>query len=156
MSEAVAIHPLASHPEALPELCRLLEAEWPSWYGPGGQGCAHEDLSAFSAPTGLPFGVVAVQGGEVCGIAALKAESIPSHRHLRPWAAAGLVKPALRGHGIGSMLLARLEQQARIEGFAEIHCATATAESLLQRRHWQLVERVTHEGQDLGVYRKGL
>ena len=89
-------------------------------------------------------------------MAALKAESIPSHRHLCPWAAAGLVKPALRGHGIGSMLLARLEQQARIQGFAEIHCATATAESLLQRRRWQLVERVTHEGQDLGVYRKGL
>ena len=102
--EAVVVEPLALHLEALPELCRLFEAEWPSWYGPGGPGSATDDLVASSAAAGLPIGVVAVQRGEVCGVAVLKAESIPSHRHLSPWAAAGLVKTSLRGRGIGSVL----------------------------------------------------
>ena len=156
MSETVVVHALAMHPEALPELGRLFEAEWPFWYGSGGRGNAGEDLSAFSSRAGLPFGVVALRGSEVCGVAVLKRESIPSHSHLSPWAAAGLVKPSLRGRGIGSMLLAELEQQAREQGFAEIHCATATSESLLQRRGWRQMERVMHEGQDLGVYQRGL
>ena len=156
MIEAVQIQPLALHPEALPELCRLFEAEWPSWYGPGGQGSATNDLSAFSGPAGLPFGVVALLGGEVCGVAALKSESIPSHRHLSPWAAAGLVKASLRSRGIGSALLAALEEEAQNRGFRAIHCATATSESLLQRRGYRLLERVSHEGQDLGVYQRGL
>ena len=110
--ETVVVEPLALHPEALLELTWLFEAEWPSWYGTGGPGCAADDLLAFAAATGLPFGVVALQHGEVCGVAALKAESIPSHRHLSPWAAAGLVKPSLRGRGIGAALLAALEEQA--------------------------------------------
>ena len=142
MSEAVVVESLALHPEALPELCRLFEAEWPSWYGLGGRGSATEDLSAFCTAAGLPFGVVALLGGEVCAVAALKAESIPTHRHLSPWAAAGLVKPSLRGRGIGSLLLAGLEEHARSQGYAAIHCATATSESLLQRRGYRLLERI--------------
>lgn len=154
--EAVVVEPLASHPAALPELCRLFEAEWPSWYGPAGRGSAVADLASFSAHGGLPLGVVALHEGSVCGAAALKAESIPSHRHLSPWAAAGLVKPALRGRGIGSLLLAALEDQARSQGYGAIHCATASSASLLQRRGYRLLERVAHEGRELGVYQRGL
>ena len=156
LAPTVVVEPLALHAGALPELRRLFEAEWPSWYGPGGRGSADDDLRAFSTASGLPFGVVALRGNEVCGVAALKAESIPSHRHLTPWAAAGLVKRSLRGQGIGSALLAALEAQARERGHRAIHCATATSESLLQRRGYRLLERVGHEGQDLGVYQRSL
>ena len=137
----------------MPELRGWLEREWPAWYGAGGRRSAEEDLRAFSATDGLPFGIVALRDRQVCGVAALKAESIPSHAHLRPWVSAGLVKPSLRGRGIGSLLLEALERRARDEGFNSIHCATATAESLLVRRGWSLLERVAHEGQNLGVYR---
>lgn len=154
--DALLVEPLALHPEALPELCRLFEAEWPAWYGSGGPGNAAKDLAAFATAEGLPSGVIALAHGEVCGVAALKAESIASHRHLSPWAAAGLVKHSLRGRGIGSRLLAALEAHAQAQGFAAIHCATSTSESLLQRRGYRLLERIMHEGQDLGVYQRGL
>ncbi len=156
LPEAVVVEPLALHPEALAALRRMFEAEWPSWYGARGPGSAADDLRAFSAASGLPFGVVALRRSEVCGVAALKAESIPSHRHLTPWAAAGVVKASLRRQGIGSALLAALEEEARNRGCRAIHCATSTSESLLQRRGYRLLERVTHAGQDLGVYRRGL
>ena len=147
LPEALIIEPLAFHREALPELCRMFEAEWPSWYGAGGRGSAADDLRAFAATSGLPFGVVALRRSEVCGFAALKGESIPSRRHL---------KVSLRRQGVGAALLAALEEHARDRGCQAIHCATSTSESLLQRRGYRLLERVMHDGQELGVYRRGL
>ena len=155
-TSSLSIEPLAAHLEVLPVLRQWFESEWPSHYGAGGPGDAERDLQAFAQCGKLPVGVVAFLDGNVCGVAALKSESIPSHRHLSPWAAAGLVQPVHRGRGIGVLLLAALEQEARDLGFDSIHCATATAESLLQRCGWQLIERVGHDGQDLGIYGKAL
>ncbi len=119
-------------------------------------GSAEQDLRAFANRGSLPIGVVALRQGTACGVAALKSESIASHRQLLPWAAAGLVAPSERGKGIGSLLLGALEREARELGYPFIYCGTSTAESLLERRQWQLMERIVHEGQGLGIYRKAL
>jgi hypothetical protein len=79
---------LADHPEVLPVLRKWLETEWADYYGPTGPGDAERDLTAFSSRERLPIGVVAFLGGELCGLAALKADSISTHKHLSPWAAA--------------------------------------------------------------------
>ena len=115
-----------------------------------------QDLQAFANQGSLPVGVVALRDGTVCGVAALKTESIASHRHLSPWAAAGFVRRSERGRGIGALLLSRLEQEARKLGYPCVYCGTSTAESLLIRGGWQVIERITHEGQALGIYRKTL
>lgn len=156
MNETVVIEPLALHPEVLPVLQEWFEAEWASYYGASGPGDAQGDLQAFANQGSLPVGVVAFREGRVCGVAALKAESIATHRHLSPWAAAGLVRPSERGQGIGAQLLVALEQEARNLGFRYIYCATSTADSLLQRCGWELIERIIHEGQGLAIYRKAL
>lgn len=156
MNQRFHIKPLALCLEQLPLLREWLEAEWPSYYGIDGPGDAWSDLQAFSKQGSLPVGVVAFLEDKVCGIAALKAESIASHRHLSPWAAAGLVHPASRGQGIGGWLLGALEQQAKALGFSRIYCGTSTAESLLQRGGWQLMESIIHEGKELGIYSKAL
>ncbi|HEY6546006.1 MAG TPA: GNAT family N-acetyltransferase [Dokdonella sp.] len=152
----VAIARLCEHPEALPELQRLLEAEWPEYYGPSGPGDARADLLAFSSATRLPIGFVAFVEGGPCGLAVLKAEPLPAVPHLAPWASAGLVAPGCRRRGIGARLLAALEQQAREMGFDAIHSATNTANALLEREGWQFLERVPHDGVALSVYRKAL
>lgn len=56
----------------------------------------------------------------------------------------------------GALLLSALEQEARNLGFPCVYCGTGTAESLLIRRGWQLIESITHEGQALGIYWKAL
>ena len=150
------VGPLASHPEVLPHLPAWFEAEWPSYYGADGPGHAQRDLQAYSNTDGLPFGVVVFEHGSVCGVAALKVDSIASHAHLSPWAGAGLVRPDLRGRGIGQQLLLALEAQARVMGFNRIYCGTSTAERLLQRCGWQLLERIVHEGEGLEIYEKAL
>lgn len=157
MLTGVSVEPLALHPQAVPILREWFEAEWPLYYGPSGPGSAQRDIETYANQGSLPVGVVALREGKVCGVAALKAESIASHTNLSPWAAAGFVDPLLRGHGIGRLLLSALEEQARMLGFGRIYCGTSTAQTLLQRCGWELIESISHdEGKSLGIYGKAL
>ena len=156
MPGRVTVERLSQHVAAVPMLAQWFEAEWPAWYGPGGSGSAEQDLQAFSNERGLPIGVIALLNGSPCGVAVLKEHSIPSHKHLTPWAAAGFVVAALRGQGIGQRLLSALEAEAKTQGFQSIFCGSATAGSLLLRSQWHLTERIVHEGKSLGIYAKAL
>jgi GNAT superfamily N-acetyltransferase len=152
----VVVERLFNHPSVLPTLVMWFKAEWPAWYGPDGKGSAEADLDAYANQGSLPVGVVAFHRGAVCGAAALKANSIPSHTHLAPWAAAGFVQPSLRGQGIGAILLAALESEAKALGYTTIYCGTSTARSLLARARWRHLESVQLEGKEVGVYQKAL
>lgn len=152
----ITIARFADRTDLLPTLQQWFESEWPRHYGPAGAGDARRDLCAYSNRQGLPIGFVALRGARLCGFAALKDEPIPGYEHLRPWAGAAVVPPALRGQGIGGALLAAIEAEARAQGYARMYCATATSASLLVRSGWPLREQVMHEGQVLGVYEKAL
>ena len=141
--------PLRERPEFCAFFARQFEAEWPNWYGPGGQGNAGEDLKAFANAEGnLPVGVIALDdAGSPIGIAALKAVSINTHTHLSPWATAGYVIPARRRTGVGARLLSALLAEAQRLGFHTIYCATARAVSLLEREGWSQTDAVVHDGE---------
>jgi GNAT superfamily N-acetyltransferase len=156
MNRQFRIEPLADHPEALPVLKAWFETEWGTYYGPNGPGDAAKDLSAYSNHRELPIGLVALCDDELCGIAALKPESITIRSHLSPWAAAGLVIPRYRGRGIGTQLLGAVEEVARGLGYAHIYAGTSTAPRLLERRGWQFLERVRYHGDDVSIYEKAL
>ncbi len=159
MSESIPsiqIDFLADHPEAIPILKRHFESEWEGWYGPHGPGNAEDDLRSYSNRNQLPIGLVALHEEQVCGIAALKPDSIDTHRHLTPWAAAGWVLPELRGQGIGGQLLVALEGLAEKLGFPAIYCGTATATSLLKRNRWKWMETVVYHGEQVSIFRKEL
>jgi GNAT superfamily N-acetyltransferase len=131
------------------EVRQLFESEWPDYYGADCPGVARRDLKAFANRGCLPVGVVAFRGGQVCAVAALKAESFASHGRLSPWAAAGFVRSSERGRGIGTQLLAALEREACRLGFQRVYCGTNTAETLLRHLGWQLMKRIVHERQEL-------
>ena len=156
MSISLRISNLADHPEAIPGIRRWFEIEWAAYYGPGGPGDAEQDLLAYSSHEKVPVGLIAFQDDQLCGIAALKAQSFSTHTHLGPWAAAGLVLPQFRGRGIGSRLLRSLEEAARGLGYSTIDCGTATAMGLLERNGWQFMERVRYGGEDVSIHHKAL
>lgn len=156
MLSDVYIGYLADHPEALPVLERLFQSEWSAYYGAGGPGNARQDLLAYSNRGRLPVGVVAFRGFEACGVAALKVDSISTHKHLTPWIGGGMVAPQFRRHGIGARLLSALEDAARDLGFTTIYSGTSTASSLLVREGWQLLEVVQYDGEAVSIYRKTL
>ncbi|MCK7493268.1 MAG: GNAT family N-acetyltransferase [Comamonadaceae bacterium] len=107
----------------------------------------------YESETVLPVGVLAFIEGRPVGAGALKAESIATHKHLSPWAAAGYVVPQLRGRGIGAALLASLVAKGRAMGYKAIYCGTSTAQSLLMRCGWQAIESTAVEGKQLMVFR---
>lgn len=147
---------LSDHPEVVPTLKEWFETEWASYYGPGGRGNAQHDLTAYANGTKLPVGVVAFLDNEICGVAALKSESISTHSHLSPWAAAAMVRREHRGKGIGTELIRALEQEAKQRGYNQIHCGTSTAMHLLDRRGWRLMEQVVYDGDNVSIYAKAL
>jgi len=156
MSATLRIEYLADHPEILPTLRRWFETEWRSYYGPDGPGDAGNDLAAYAGRERLPIGLVAFEGEWLRGVAALKADSIATHPHLLPWAAAGLVDPLCRGRGIGGALLRALESLARLMEYTHIFCGTGSAGTLLERQGWFCMEKIRYHGENLSIYQKEL
>ena len=154
MSRAFSVEPLAQRPELVPLLAEWFVSEWPAWYGLGGQGNVTEDLKYFAASdVNLPVGFVVLINGTPVGAGALKTESIPSHKHLSPWAGAGFVVPEERGKGVGAVLLRAMVAHARALGYPYVYCGTSTAESLLQRSGWSAIEVIEHAGKSLTIFR---
>lgn len=151
----VTISPLAQYRDLVPLLSSWFVEEWPGWYGPGGRGDAVADLTAFAtSESNLPVGFIALENSAPVGVMALKAESLPTHRHLCPWAAAGLVLASHRGRGIGARLLGALVQHASALGYPRVYCGTATAVSLLRRSGWSELETIQHEGEAIAIFAK--
>jgi GNAT superfamily N-acetyltransferase len=154
-NHAMRVHTdlLTHHRDALPALAQGFIQQWPQWYGPGGPGDATADLHAFARQEGLPLGVVVLSEGRVCGVAALKAQSIDAFAHWGPWAAAGYVLPALRGQGLGAALLRGLVQEAARQGHDTVYCGTATAQRLLEREGWAWCGEADQNGHQVAVYK---
>jgi GNAT superfamily N-acetyltransferase len=144
---------LVDHLEALPPLAQGFEAQWPDWYGASGPGDALADLQSFARRTGLPLGVVVLDGPVVCGVAALKAQSIDAFAHRGPWAAAGYVTPEKRGQGLGAVLLRGLVQEAARQGHDAVYCGTATATRLLEREGWRWCGEAAQNESVVQVYK---
>ena len=154
MQFPLTVGPLVRHPQYLPLVAEWFVSEWPSWYGPRGPGNVSEDLAAFAASeTVLPVGFLVFEDQVPIGVGALKAQSIPSHSHLSPWAAAGYVLPACRGRGVGTVLLHGLVDKAQELGHRHVYCGTSTAVTLLTREGWLPIETVLHEGKPLTIFR---
>jgi GNAT superfamily N-acetyltransferase len=152
----VRIEYLSDHPAVLPTLKQWFETEWPSYYGPGGRGNAERDLKTYANGNTLPVGVVAFLNNEIAGVAALKSESIGTHSHLTPWAAAAMVRRDHRGRGIGTELIRALEQEAKRRGYEQIYCGTSTAMHVLESLGWRLMEQVVYDGDNVSIYAKAL
>lgn len=151
-----SIQPLAQVRHLVPTISHWLLSEWPDWYGEGGPGDLNVDVTAFAASElALPIGFVAFVKETPVGFGALKAESIPSHRHLTPWAAAGFVLPECRGQGIGVLILQAMVAHAETLGYGHVYCATSTSVSLLHRAGWHVVEKIVYAGEPMVIFRSG-
>jgi len=136
----VTIVPLAEHPQAIPTLERWFVSEWAPWYGPAGPGDASRDLTDCLNRDELPMAWVAVdEAGGVIGTAALRMDSIGSETGLGPWLAALLVDDGSRGRGVGTALIAAVEDGAVRLGYPALYVSTDAAIGLVERRGWRAI-----------------
>ena len=152
----LSVRPLYRCATLMPTVSDWLLCEWPSWYGKDGPGDHAADVAAFAqSESSLPVGFVVFAANEPVGFGALKQESIPSHKHLSPWAATGFVLPQYRRQGVGAFILQAIVAHARGMGYQQVYCGTSTAMSLLQRAGWRHMEQVVHAGKPLGIFSSG-
>ncbi len=148
----IQIQYLADMPEALPALVDWFLAEWEPYYGTDGPGDAKADLRESMNRDELPICLLAIDGtGALAGTISLKAESI-SHRELTHWGAAFLVAPTRRRQGIGTALVAALEDQARKLGFKRIYMSTDAASAIVDGRDWRALDTTESLRGTISVY----
>ncbi len=151
---------LTDHPEALTTLKKLFESEWEPYYGAEGPGDAEADIKNSANRTELPLAVVAIVGGNICGTAALKMESVTTYPDYFPWLAGLLVDPAYRRQGIGEQLIAKIENLAKQLGYKEIFVGTGKksgmSEITLDKRDWEFIDKSDYFVSEVNVYKKKL
>jgi GNAT superfamily N-acetyltransferase len=84
---------------------------------------------------GLPAAFVAFDAhGAVLGGVGLAPFDPPSRRDASPWIVGTIVRPDLRGHGIGQVLVSALEQWARAAAIPRLWVATGGRAVAFYRR----------------------
>ncbi len=77
---------------------------------------------------------------EVVGtIALVDFDELEEFRHLKPWIAAFIVNPHMRGTGIGTQILTLLEEEARSLGIEVVHLWTEDQSAFYLKRGYQIV-----------------
>lgn len=143
---------LADRRDLIAALADAYRTEWPDWYGPGGQGDAEADLNERARRDGLPLGIAVVEHDEPVATLAITGPTLSGYEHLSPWLGGGWTRPDRRREGIGALMIRAAAEQARAMGFEQLHVATSTAVSLMEREGWRLLEVGDHDGQALSVF----
>jgi len=110
-------------------------SDWIAFYEKArGADYSHWD----SAGTDQELIYLAVINREVVGaIALVDFDDLEEFRHLKPWVAAFIVKPELRGSGIGTQMLTLLEGEARMLGINKLYLWTEDQTAFYKRRGYR-------------------
>ncbi|WP_136658822.1 GNAT family N-acetyltransferase [Nitratireductor sp. XY-223] len=153
----IRIFHLADLPECIPLLAGWFVAEWEPYYGAAGPGDAKSDLADCCRRDGLPTALVAVDAGEtVVGTIALRPSSVGSRPGEGPWLSAFLVAAPRRRQGIGSRLVAVIEDRARELGFDTLFTSTDARDFLSAQKGWQPLRQEASLRGPVTVYRRRL
>jgi GNAT superfamily N-acetyltransferase len=132
----VLVQLLADVPDLIESIGRMRFAEW------GHDGNADEWISTTRSEAGrdhLPVTWVAVDGtGTAVGAVALGSSDVPGHPELMPCIWGMVVRADVRRHGIGRLLLQRLERYAADHGHPSVWVLTGSpAVGYYERCGWQ-------------------
>jgi N-acetylglutamate synthase-like GNAT family acetyltransferase len=146
------IDSLANHPDAVSTLARWHHEQW-KHLSPGdsieqriARLQAHLDIES------IPTTFVALSSQEkgatkVVGSASLISHDMDTHPEWTPWLASVFVAPQHRGQGIGTALVRRVIQQARMLGIAQLYLfTTPDKKGFYARLGWSLIERTRYRG----------
>ena len=100
---------------------------------------------------------IAVTSEKVVGaIAIVDFDDIEDFRHLKPWVAAFIVDPTLRGKGLGSQILEALEGKAREFGITRLYLWTEDRKDFYLKRGYSLVTHKDYPTKSIDVLSKAL
>ncbi len=105
----------------------------------------------------LPTHLAARIDGRCIGTATLAPFDLPIRPRMTPWLAAVIVDPDHRRRGIGSALVAAVEQLAAARhGYRAIHLFTTDTVAYYARRGWTALETDTYRDEAITIMAKSL
>ncbi len=148
------IEHLSDHPDAISELSEWYLSEWEPYYGQTGPGDARADLEARRSREALPVGLVAMEGRQVLGTAAL---GLDVTTNLTPSIIGLLVGPDYRGRGIGTALIERCVDVARELRYRRLYASAALPGRLWGSTGWEEIGEARFLNNEFGsVYVRDL
>lgn len=100
---------------------------------------------------------IAKQGEELVGtIGLVDFDELEEFRHLKPWIAAFMVNPNLRGEGIGTEILALLEEKAKSLRIGVLNLWTEDQSAFYSKRGYRLLTSTKLGSLDIDVMQKEL
>ena len=147
---------LADQIHHVDELAKLHQAEWGHLSPQIDVVTRASRLTEASGRSEIPTTLIAVDGPELVGSAALVKNDMKERPELSPWLAAVYVKPDRRKRGIASALISRIESSATSLGEEILYLFTEYQEHFYARRGWSLMEHADHFGTPVAVMKKQL
>mgnify|MGYP003351832127 FL=1 len=95
-----------------------------------------------------------VEGEVVGAIALVDFDDVEEFREFKPWVAAFIVDPERRGEGIGSEMLASIEDKAREFGIRQLYLWTEDQKNFYIKRGYSLVTHRDYPAKSIDVLRK--
>lgn len=155
------IHNISLHPVSeFPELAKI-PLQWSiALWGVGKPEFSAEDWKIFYSkallgnydswdPNGTDQELIylAIKENEVVGAIALcDFDDLEEFRHLKPWIAAFIVDPNLRGSGIGCEILELMEKQVLSFGIESIYLWSENQDSFYANRGYKSIDRLEKSG----------
>jgi GNAT superfamily N-acetyltransferase len=151
MAGTVDIELLAGHKEAVSVLAEWYHSEWSFLY-PG------RTIDDFRRMIGrranidrLPLALIAFQGKELVGTVSLKSSDMGSPKSLSPWLTSLYVKDSFRNRGIGSRLVAAVEEKTHKLGMEKLYLYTVGLEPYYEKLGWRVLEQTKYTSYTVSI-----
>lgn len=132
---------LREAPEHIPCIARWHFDEW-GYLNPGTTiEYRLQRLQRYLGEEAIPSMLIAVEGDELLGTAALVAADMDSHPELSPWLASVYIREDQRGRGLGKQLVQALMDFAGQQGLKKLYLFTPDQEGFYARLGWQTLQQ---------------
>ncbi len=144
---------LVDYPETIPTLTHWFRAQWPEYYIERTPADIAQDFCSEANRDRLPVRLVAFADGELAGTITLRDQATWTLPQYHPGLGGLLVVGRHRGRGIGTELVRAGMNVAREQGYERVYATTVAARGILERLGWKLVQAVSHDDEQLLLYR---
>ena len=138
---AVRIDYLGDHPEYIPTIARWHQLQWGYLDPDRTLEDRIAELRTHLAPRSIPTTFVAVDEEMPVGCVSLIPHDLDTQPPLTPWLASLYVAPRHRRRGVGSALVQRVVEEARLLDIATLYLFTPDQDRFYARRGWAVLHR---------------